>query len=664
MSEPSTSSTHFISPNQNPNDSNVEMWKNTVQTCDTRQLLEVLETFERDWCVNNSNNSHIALNLGFSKFFKESDLHPQTGLPLNVDIEDISGTKNRNFTILGHLHHRAKSLGILDETCTNPIFDENELTIAHRVNRLIEQIDDAYQIVFRHTRIAERINQPRSETVNPKTDPFSRTLFLLNTMTDVEEANPFQQATLACLQDIFEKGYRRYKGCVCKQITTELGHNTRAWKEVMTIEEYVYHIVQKETRWNLWLAFTNKGTGFKEVINHLTKCKDIQFPDIMKNRHMWSFNNGVFVGKEWDLKLGKYVCNFYPYESSKFACLDKTEVSCKYFNKYFNDYNHLDDWYTIPTPYFQSVLNYQKFSKDVSRWMYVMGGRLCFETNDLDHWQIIPFLKGIARSGKSTLITKVFRKFYEAADVKTLSNNVERKFGLSSICDAFMFIAPEIKGDLQLEQAEFQSIVSGEDVSIAVKNDKAKSFCWNVPGVLGGNEIPSWKDNSGSILRRILPFDFAKQVKDADTQLDNKLEDELPTILQKCVRAYLEFAQKNPDVDIWNLIPDYFKTIQKQVAMSTRSLQHFLESTNINYGPDLFCPQKEFVKMFNEHCMANNLGKHRFTRDFWAGPFSSRDIEVRETSLTYNGHMMRRQPFIFGLNIIQDSNDIEITQNY
>ena len=62
------------------------------------------------------------------------------------------------------------------------------------------------------------------------------------------------------------------------------------------------------------------------------------------------------------------------------------------------------------------------------------------------------------------------KKFYESEDVRTLSNNVERKFGLSSIYDGFMFIAPEVKGDLCLEQAEFQSLVSGEDISIACKH--------------------------------------------------------------------------------------------------------------------------------------------------------------------------------------------------
>ena len=126
----------------------------------------------------------------------------------------------------------------------------------------------------------------------------------------------------------------------------------------------------------------------------------------------------------------------------------------------------------------------------------------------MDGWQVIPFLKGVAMSGKSTIITKVFKKFYDSEDVRTLSNNIERKFGLSSIYDGFMFIAPEVKGDMCLEQAEFQSLVSGEDVSLARKYEKAKSIEWKTPGILAGNEIPNWKDNSGSVLRRILAWNF------------------------------------------------------------------------------------------------------------------------------------------------------------
>ena len=287
-----------------------------------------------------------------------------------------------------------------------------------------------------------------------------------------------------------------------------------------------------------------------------------------------------------------------------------------------------------------------------------MGGRLCFELNDLDKWQIIPFLKGIARSGKSTLVTKVFSKFYEADDVRTLSNNVERKFGLSSRHDALLFIAPEIKGDLQLEQAEFQSIVSGEDVSIAVKCEKAKNMTWIVPGILGGNEVPNWKDNSGSILRRLMTWHFKKQIRDADTDplLEIKLKNEIPIILQKCVRGYLEYSQKYNCEDIWNIIPDYFAQIRKQVATVTNPLEHFLQSDVIlfdGHGETYFCPLEVFKKRFFNYCFKNNLGRPRFNPDFYLGPFSSRGVEIkRNNEKTYAGKTYKNQDFIIGVDVI------------
>jgi hypothetical protein len=284
--------------------------------------------------------------------------------------------------------------------------------------------------------------------------------------------------------------------------------------------------------------------------------------------------------------------------------------------------------------------------------MYVFCGRLCFEVNELDGWQVIPFLKGIARSGKSTLITKVCKLFYECEDVATLSNNIEKKFGLQSIYRGFMFISPEIKGDLQLEQAEFQSLVSGEDVSVARKNETALSMQWKTPGILGGNEVPNWKDNSGSILRRLATWNFGRQVADADPHLDQKLEQEIPAILCKCLRAYLDYAHKYSDKDIWNVLPKYFKTIQSQIAQVTNALQHFLCSEKFKFGPSLFMPQTLFIARFNEHCKQNNLGTHRFNQDFYAGPFSAKELEVRVDSKIYNESAYSTQPFIFGLDFL------------
>jgi hypothetical protein len=176
--------------------------------------------------------------------------------------------------------------------------------------------------------------------------------------------------------------------------------------------------------------------------------------------------------------------------------------------------------------------------------------------------------------------------------------------------------------------------------------------------------VPNWKDNSGSVLRRLLTFNFAKQVKDTDPHLDIKLDTELPAILLKCVRAYLDYSQKYSDQNIWNIVPKYFKTIQNQVAMVTNSLQSFLAATDkIRYGADLWCPQKIFTTMFAQHCVEQNLPKSRgFNPDFYGGPFSSRDITVVTETRVYNGQVYPNQQIIVGLDVISEMRSISNDQ--
>ena len=639
--------THFIDKDPNLYNALTELQKQNIQSMNEEQILHVIEEFEFRWYLMNLDGyspcMERATKLGYRQFIHPDNFYDDDiPKPDQIDIMAIRGIKNRMINFLielnNHVHMHIKDYKY-----------DDEVTINKRVNNVILQIEDGFENVRRHQISYERVIAPTAlPQVSVYTDP--------STMDEeeVEKSTPFQKCLMLSLKEAYRAGYRRYKGHCCEEIKTVEGFRTRAWNPIFTIEEFVYSLPRKESNFVNWKHFTSKGSIFRDVIDNITKCNDAQFPEINKRRQVWAFKNGVFVGKEWIPDRGVYDCQFYPYKSDKYACLDPSIVACKYFDQQFDNFSHLDDWTKIPTPWFDSILKYQKFDDDVCNWAYVMGGRLCFDVGDLDGWQVIPFFKGIARSGKSTLITKVFKKFYENEDVGTLSNNIEKKFGLSAIKDSFMFIAPEVKGDLALEQAEFQSIVSGEDVSVAVKNKTAVSIEWKVPGVLGGNEVPNWKDNSGSVLRRILPWNFSRQVQDADPQLDEKLHVEMPIILLKCVRAYLDFSNKYRNKDIWNVVPTYFKQIQKQVAMVASSLTNFLESTYINFGDDLFVPQKEFVAKFNQHCRENNLGNHKFHQDFYAGPFSSREIEVRNETVKYKGRLYKHQPIIYGLDVVSD----------
>ena len=541
---------------------------------------------------------------------------------------------------------RAQAILLKCENKTSYDVNNNEMTIAGRVSRLTrlwKNMSDQFTCWIDNWCVYNFPTNAEYVEICPEMD---------------DKKTSYQEILLFLLNAAYKQGYRRYKEQCCTQILSN-GFPTRAWKPVMEIKDFVYNETQKETQYDMWKNLTSKGSLVTDVIKHLSACKDYQFPEIQKNRNVWSFSNGLLVGKNWSEEKNQYVIKFYEYRSQDYANLDSTIVSSKYFNQEFNPYDDIVDWYDIPTPHMQKIMDYQNFPEDVSKWLYVFCGRLCFDVNDLDGWQVIPFLKGIARSGKSTIITKVCKKFYETEDVKTLSNNIEKKFGLDSIHDGFMFISPEVKGDLALEQAEFQSLVSGEDLSIARKFKSAKSLQWKTPGILAGNEVPNWKDNSGSVLRRLATWNLGKQVMDADPHLDQKLDAEIPAILCKCVRAYLDYAAKYSSKDIWNVLPQYFKTIQNQVAMVTNTLQHFLASEKVVYGADKCCPQRLFVQVFNQHCQENNLGRWRFNPDFYAGPFSSRELEVRTDTRDYNGEKYQAKEFVFGVDIVAANNIVD-----
>ena len=67
-----------------------------------------------------------------------------------------------------------------------------------------------------------------------------------------------------------------------------------------------------------------------------------------------------------------------------------------------------------------------------------------------------------SRAGKSTIVLKVAKQFYEDIDCGTLSNNIESKFGLSQFHDKLLFVAPEIKSDLKIEQARVRKGRAGK----------------------------------------------------------------------------------------------------------------------------------------------------------------------------------------------------------
>jgi hypothetical protein len=460
-------------------------------------------------------------------------------------------------------------------------------------------------------------------------------------MDDSIKRKDYHELLLHLLHKASEKGYRKYGDLLYERIVIKEGDTdlkTHAWRMVMRLEEFVVRSCPKETDMQMWCNMTARGCTVAEAARYLAKCVDPELPSLRKDRHTFAFTNGTYVAW-YEHEDGTVTDRFVPYKREPGQQpLGSHVIAANYF-EHPMEYAGKAPWQDIPTPNLDKILDLQKFEPEVRRWLYIFIGRLMHDLNEHDGWQIIPFLKGVGGSGKSTLVNEVCGNIYEAQDVGILSNNCERRFGLSALVDKLLFLAPEIKHDLQLEQAEFQSIVSGEQIQINKKHETAFSAKWTTPGILAGNEMPGWIDNSGSIGRRVLIFHFCHQVpaNKGDMELNKKLKAEMGNILQKCTRAYIEAVVHVGADNVWNHLPPYFRDQQHQLMIATNSAFHFLDSGVCRFGKDLYVPQSIFKDAYQRHCKDNGLAMRDIRSDAMLMALAYYNISV--------SHMAESKPY-------------------
>ena len=317
-----------------------------------------------------------------------------------------------------------------------------------------------------------------------------------------------------------------------------------------------------------------------------------------------------------------------------------------------------------------------------------------------DSWEICLFLLGYAGTGKSSVL-KLVRELFELQDVGVLSNNLEQQWALSSLHDKYVVLGYEIKQNFKWEQAEFQSCVTGEEVSVAVKFKTAFVCKWMPHILMAGNEmVTTWRDNGGSLARRLLLLKFVTCVpKDkANPNLGKLLRAEIPYLLQKFNRAYIEatnlyhvrtlcvcfffccfcfcfcffccscFFVATADVtrthartaqgsDLWapGVLPEYFHELQRENMEVTHPLQAFLKQVigptlsgvNEDTGEKFFCQFDEFVRKFREFCKRESRGDHQFNEHFYGSIFARNDLQIETTTKFHNNNMVTDR-FIIG----------------
>lgn len=456
--------------------------------------------------------------------------------------------------------------------------------------------------------------------------------------------------TLYLLGSMFRMRYRRFQGQVFEQIF--MGeYATHAWREKCDIKTAIRSLCSKESNFEMWKLMTN-GL-FESAVKYLTECQDVEFPELKVKRRVWSFSDGIYDATD---------DSFWFYQQHT----DETLVSCKIIEKpfapaYFNgeyipgtpkkSYEELD------TPLFDSIFAPQEWDSIMIKWMFAFIGRLFYEVNEKDSWQVIPFLKGVAGTGKSTVI-KVIQMMYSTRDVGVISNNIEKKFGLSSVFDKTIFIIPELKGDFQMDQAEFQSMVTGEEISMAVKHENPCVGKWVAPGIIAGNESARWEDKSGSICRRIVVMNFPNKipVETSDPNLLSNIKaTEIPKIIRKATLAYNWAVENYGNSDIWTALPPRVCAEKKKLQYSTNPLYAFMNSENVDIGPEEYTLESVFISQLKIFTSLKFPGTSIiFTEDFYSYIFSDYNITVENTTKSWppGSQNEQRQTYIIGCKVL------------
>ena len=490
-----------------------------------------------------------------------------------------------------------------------------------------------------------------SSSVTELDSELQNSYFRLQGDMSEEQLKAQQKLILYLLRQSAVRKLRKKGDKLYHQRTLASGQKCCAWREYLPVDTFVKNMCKKETKFDYWKDLTSTAPMESNVCEYLVGCVDPELPYLVrdKTRPLYCFANGTY-----QCETGR----FYMYGDEPFG---DEQVAVKYLPQEmpedaaewpsFADEPDWDWFNEIETPVMEQLLQTQYSRRrregdedgddedgddeersdeewaEVRRWMYVFLGRLMYPVNTFDNWQVMFFMKGVAGSGKST-ICKIATDFYAREDVAVLSNNIEKKFGLGAMLDADLVVCLEAKQDLGLDQAELQSMVSGEEMSIPIKFKAAETRVWSAPLVMAGNELPAWADRQGAMVRRVVNFAFPYKPTNSDPTLMRKLRAEMPAIIAKCNWAYRACAAQHSDRNLWTVLPQYFKDTAEEFRNQTNSLVAFLRDGGLRFGEDLYCPVNGFIGRLNEFIGMRNFSTQSWTQDFYYSTFCEYGLQV------------------------------------
>jgi hypothetical protein len=475
--------------------------------------------------------------------------------------------------------------------------------------------------------------------------------------TSVEKDKDIQLVIQFILEWTNKWNLRHREDIVYQQILVN-GKKTRAWvpaknflgvEDVHTLDKLCAFICRKSRSAGMWKKFLSVSNG--SVYDKLETCIEPEFPVLKTTRAWIAFKDGLYsiyhdVFVYYDDTRVEFpkemaVCAYHNINFAK-AYLPVARIADAPIPRCLPIHNPLRD---LPTPCFDMILETQQLCGHTRFWLMAMMGRCLHHANTFDNWQVVLYIKGRAGTGKSTIVS-LLQSIYEMKDIANISNNTEGTFGLMSLPNKLMWVAPEVKVDFNMDQAQFQSLVSHEVLSIPRKGLKPYEGLIMCHGAMAGNTLPSrWLDNAGSIRRRLFVINFSKTVKSTKNNLLVTMKTvELPAIIRKIVWCYRTATAMVGDRDIWSsgCLSQHIVDENEKLYAATNPLRKFLYEKIVDIKVGHWCPLTEFTTALKVYNQRNNLTQSPWSEDYYSAVFADTGLRVREAEYIWGTDASRK----------------------
>lgn len=343
--------------------------------------------------------------------------------------------------------------------------------------------------------------------------------------------------------------YQPVEGCLC------------AFTQRCTYDKLINEALKDNETYN------NNPKRFDEVLKYLQNYELTKLPQLEPDYDLVSFSNGV-------LQLSTHAFQLY-------SAID-------------SDAEHRVARHHIPLPYDQDpgtpLLNQildSQFERGVSEILCALIGRMLFDVNSLDGWQVMPYLVGIGGTGKS-LIMNIIQNLFAPGTVGNLASKREEIFGMANLIDKEIVMGRDMPAKLSgaVPQETMQAMTAGDGMEVPRKGLAAVNITWKAPCIMASNHMPDYANTGNNIGRRIVTFRFERTISDPqDDLLQRIVSTELPSIVCRCLLAYSNLRARVAQAKgFWKAMPPTMIEWQNKLAAATSKLHEFLNMDDEERG--------------------------------------------------------------------------------